>query len=72
MQQMIRSLQIILHLAMNSVVFPAITMISYSALMEVAMYDVLGEERICTNCNLDTWLEYDSEKIDQSQDLIME
>lgn len=26
------------------------------ALMEVAMYDVLGEERICKNCNVDTWM----------------
>ena len=48
-----------LHLAINKIVFPAVAIMVYSALMEVAMYDVLGEERICNNCNVDTFLQYD-------------
>ena len=35
------------------------------------MYDVLGEERLCSNCNVDTWLEYDKENIEQRQEVMM-
>jgi hypothetical protein len=71
MLQLIRALQIILHLAMNKIVFPALVMIVFASLVEVAMFDVLGEERICSNCNVDTLLEYDQEQIESKQQYIL-
>jgi cytochrome b subunit of formate dehydrogenase len=63
MLQLIRALQIVVHLALNRIVIPSVVMMVFSSLVKVAMFDVLGEERICTNCNVDTWLEYDEDLI---------
>ena len=36
------------------------------------MYDVLGEERLCSNCNVDTWLQYDRENIELRKEVMMD
>jgi hypothetical protein len=71
MLQLIRSLQVVVHLALNKIVFPSIVMMFFTSLVEVAMFDILGEERICSNCNVGTWLEYDEMQIEEKQKYIM-
>ena len=71
MLQMVRALQVIVHLAMNRIVFPAVTIMFFSNLIEVVMFDELGEERICSNCNVETFLQNDEIVMQKKQEQIM-
>ena len=67
MTEMLRSLQIIVHLPLFKINFPANVMVMTSILIEVAMFDILGEKKICSFCNVADYFEFDQGEISEHQ-----
>ena len=64
MAQLIRALQVMVHLPLNWVPFPASSILFVSQVIEVAMYDVLG----VFDLNIDRAFQYDEKKAHHYED----
>jgi hypothetical protein len=52
LNETLRSLQIIVHFALLKIILPANVMMINMILVQVAMYDILTEDGICSTCEI--------------------
>lgn len=58
--QMIRYLQIVIHIGLIELQIPANVLLNNNLLINIAMFDVLSEGGICKKCELKNYFEEDN------------
>jgi hypothetical protein len=61
--QMLRTLQIIVHIPLFALNLPANVMMMESILINTAMFDVFAHKKICSFCDLSEYFEFDLSQI---------
>ena len=61
-KMMLRYLQLIVHLQLIGIPIPGLVMKSNSAWVQIAYFDVLSEDGICSACEMDQYFEFDYER----------
>jgi hypothetical protein len=57
----LRSLQILVHVPLFSIILPANVMMLNKILLNVAMYDVVSEDGLCATCEVKNYFYFDDE-----------
>ena len=57
----LRSLQIIVHLSLFNIILPANVMIMNELLLQVAMYNVLSEDGMCSTCEIKNYFRFNEQ-----------
>ena len=58
--QMIRYLQVVIHIGLIELQIPANVLLNNNLLINIAMFDVMSEEGICKKCELKNYFEEDN------------